>query len=88
MSDPTNALTVQLLEWISSQPRTYGEVLETWRTTCPRLSIWEDACIDGLIDYDACIDGLIDYDPNGLRIVFVSAKGQAFLKSHAQSPKP
>jgi hypothetical protein len=78
MSDPTNALTVQLLEWISSQPRTYGEVLETWRTTCPRLSIWEDACIDGLIDYD----------PNGLRIVFVSAKGQAFLKSHAQSPKP
>jgi len=78
MSDPTNALTVQLLEWISSQPRTYGEVLETWRTTCPRLSIWEDACIDGLIDYD----------PDGRRIVVVSTKGQAFLKSHSQSPKP
>ena len=69
MTEPTNALTLQLLEWISHQPRTYAEVLEAWRTTCPRLSIWEDACIDGLIDYD----------PKGSRIVSVSPKGRALL---------
>jgi hypothetical protein len=70
MNDPARALTLQLLEWISYQPRTYAEVLEAWRTSCPRLSIWEDACIEGLIDYD----------PNGSRIVSLSAKGQELLQ--------
>ena len=50
MFEPTNALTLQLLEWISNGPRTYAEALDAWRTSCPRLSIWEDACIAGLID--------------------------------------
>lgn len=52
MDEPNGALTLQLLEWISSRPRTHADVLDAWRTTCPRLSIWEDACIDGLIDRD------------------------------------
>jgi hypothetical protein len=50
MSDPTRALTVQLLEWIEEKPRTHAQVIEVWRSSCPRLSIWEDACSDGLID--------------------------------------
>jgi len=45
-----DALTLQMLEWIASAPRTRAEVLEVWRTSCPRLSIWEDACIDGLVE--------------------------------------
>src|SRR5271155_386110 len=70
----TQALTLQLLEWISARPRTYDETLDAWRTNCPRLSIWEDACIDGLIEIA----------PGG-RIVAVSAKGELLLKSmHAQ----
>ena len=68
MTQPANALTLQLLEWISNHPRTYAEALDAWRTSCPRLSIWEDACIDGLIDCDA-----------GSQLVSVSAKGQALL---------
>jgi hypothetical protein len=71
MPEPTRALRWQLLEWISHRPRTYAEVLEAWRTTCPQLSIWEDACIDGLIEYD----------PNGDRIVSISPKGRALLQS-------
>jgi hypothetical protein len=67
--EPARALTLQLLDWISERPRTYSEVLETWRTTCPRLSIWEDACIDGLVDCD----------PDS-RIVSVSAKGRTLLR--------
>jgi hypothetical protein len=68
MNPPMNALTIQLLEWIANQPRTYAEALDAWRTSCPRLSIWEDACIAGLIDCEA-----------GSGIVSVSRKGQAAL---------
>jgi hypothetical protein len=37
------ALTRDLLAWISKTPRTYRETMDAWRTSCPRLSIWEDA---------------------------------------------
>ncbi|MEO8133299.1 MAG: hypothetical protein ABI831_04925 [Betaproteobacteria bacterium] len=67
--DPAVALTLQLLEWIAERPRSYAELIEVWRTTCPRLSIWEDACGDGLIDYD----------PRQSRVVSVSAKGRHLL---------
>ena len=37
------ALIRQLLEWIASAPRTYGDAMEIWRSSCPRHTIWEDA---------------------------------------------
>ena len=70
MSAPNDALTLQLLEWISDGRHTYAEVLDAWRSTCPRLSIWEDACIAGLIEYDP-----------GSRYVSVSAKGRMLLQA-------
>jgi hypothetical protein len=45
----SRALTLQFLAWIADGPRTYGEAMEAWRSTCPRLSIWEDAVRDGLV---------------------------------------
>ena len=44
-----SSLTLQMLAWIAERPRTYGETMDAWRTSCPRLSIWEDASIDGLV---------------------------------------
>ncbi len=29
--------------------RLYSEVIETWRTSCPRLTIWEDAVDRGYV---------------------------------------
>ena len=52
MSTTTEALTRQLLEWIAARPRAHAEVMEVWRSSCPRLTIWEDACIAGLIGYE------------------------------------
>lgn len=52
MNATTSALRRQMLEWIAARPRDYTEVMEAWRTSCPRFSIWEDACLDGLIDYE------------------------------------
>jgi hypothetical protein len=43
--------TLQFLDWVARQNRTYGEVKQAWRTTCPRLSAWEDALDQGLIEF-------------------------------------
>jgi hypothetical protein len=49
MSALASELTLQLLAWISSRPRTYAEAIEAWRTNCPRQSVWDDACGEGLV---------------------------------------
>ena len=46
---PSSHLTLQMLAWLDDAPRTYGETMNAWRTSCPRLSIWEDAVGDGLV---------------------------------------
>jgi hypothetical protein len=43
------APTMQLLAWIAERPRTYPETIETWKSSCPQLTIWEDALADGLV---------------------------------------
>ncbi len=75
MSGPAAHLRLQLLEWIAARPRSYADVLDAWRTSCPRLSIWEDACIDGLIDCE----------PDGSHIVSLSDKGRAWLRESRAS---
>jgi hypothetical protein len=64
----TSALTRQMLEWIGERPRDYAQVMEAWRTSCPRLSIWEDACVSGLISHEP-----------GTGRVILSEAGKAFL---------
>lgn len=46
---PEHALRLQFLDFVAAGTRTYGETMEAWRSTCPRLSIWEDAVRDGLV---------------------------------------
>ncbi|HXQ17692.1 MAG TPA: hypothetical protein VN814_24000 [Caulobacteraceae bacterium] len=42
--DPSiNPLVFDFLEWLAISPRPYTEVMDVWRTSCPRLTIWEDA---------------------------------------------
>jgi len=43
------ALILDLLEWIGPQTRPYREVMEAWRTSCPRLPVWEEAQERGFI---------------------------------------
>jgi len=49
MSDAVDALILDLLEWVSNAERSYAEVMEAWRTSCPRLPVWEDANDRGLV---------------------------------------
>jgi hypothetical protein len=53
MPESVRQSTIELLTWLSTRPRTYGQAMETWRSTCPRLSIWEDAIRDGLVQIEA-----------------------------------
>jgi hypothetical protein len=47
---PVDALVLDLLEWIGPEPRAYSEVIEAWRTSCPRLPVWEEASARGFIE--------------------------------------
>ena len=38
-----------LLEWLDKQPRTHAEVMDGWRTSCPRLPVWEEATGNGYV---------------------------------------
>ena len=49
MTGTTDALVLDLVEWVAREPRLYSEVIETWRTSCPRLTIWEDAVDRGYV---------------------------------------
>ena len=47
-------LVRDLLEWIERAPRTYADVTETWRSTCPRFTVWEDALEARLVRLERC----------------------------------
>ena len=49
MGNVTDAPTLELLDWLSSRPRTYAETMEAWQSHCPRLLVWEDALLAGLV---------------------------------------
>lgn len=43
------ALVNNLLASLRSGPRPYHQVMEAWRTSCPRLPVWEDAVDYGFV---------------------------------------
>lgn len=46
----TDALIRELLDWAAERPRTYGEAMDAWGTSCPQHPIWEDAMDARLIE--------------------------------------
>jgi hypothetical protein len=77
MADTSDPLVLDLVEWIARQPRLYSEVIETWRTSCPRLTIWEDA-----VDR-----GYVARQPGagvGVRIA-ITPDGEKFLRAHGRA---
>jgi hypothetical protein len=81
VSDPVDALILDLLEWIGPRPRAYSEVIDAWRTSCPRLPVWEEANARGLVER---------HYQEGLGVcVSVTQLGSAFLerqRSHRSIP--
>ena len=48
-ASPLEPLVRDLVEWVAREPRAYADVIDAWRTSCPRLTVWEEACERGLV---------------------------------------
>jgi hypothetical protein len=75
MNNTVESLILDLLEWIAVRERTYQEVMDAWRTSCPRLSVWEDASDRGLVRRARA---------NGHSVVTLTSDGRALLEQHRQ----
>jgi hypothetical protein len=71
MADTIETLIIDLLEWVVRRERTYEEVMDAWRTSCPKLPVWEDANDRELIATEYV---------SGRSIVRVTPLGLAFLE--------
>ena len=71
------ALILDLLEWLAVRNRSYDEVMDAWRTSCPKLPVWEEANDRGLLERE---------DAGGRSVVRTSPSGRALLKRRRFSP--
>jgi DNA-binding PadR family transcriptional regulator len=71
-----DALILDLLEWLSNGDRTYQEVIDVWRTSCPILPVWEDANDRGLVAREHA---------NRREVVRITPAGSAYLLQHRRA---
>jgi hypothetical protein len=76
LSGSLDTLVLDLLEWIGPRQRPYAEVLDAWRTSCPRLPVWEEATDRGFI--------VRRHAPGRKALIAVSAAGAEHLRKHRQ----
>lgn len=81
MIDPIEPLLLDLLEWLRNKPRAYSEVIEVWRTSCPRLPVWEEANMRGFLEkhHEAGSEAYVSLSAAGLAYVEVHRSGVARL---------
>ncbi len=77
MSETVDSLILDLLEWVGPEPRPCDEVLDAWRTSCPRLPVWEDANDRGFLERRRV--------PGRGEVVAVSTAGWEHLRSNRPS---
>ena len=68
-------LILDLLEWLAKADRSYEEVMDAWRTSCPRLPVWEDANDRALVMRE---------EVNGVHTVRITPLGLALLEQHGR----
>ena len=64
------SLIFDLLSWVANGERSYDEVMDAWRTSCPKLPVWEDASDRGLVTSEQVGDRCV---------VKITSAGHAFL---------
>ena len=77
MSELADPLVLDFVEWVAREPRLYAEVVGTWKTSCPRLTIWEDAADRGYVARET-ISGF------GL-VVTVTGDGEKLLRANGRA---
>ncbi len=74
MENSLDALILDLLDWIGPEPRPSDEVMEAWRTSCPRLPVWEEANARGFLART--------HEPGHAARIGITASGREFLNAH------
>lgn len=77
MSDTVESLLVDLLEWVGERGRPYAEVMDAWRTSCPRLPVWEEATDRRFV--------IRERQEGAGPVVRLTASGRAFLEQQRQA---
>jgi hypothetical protein len=78
MSETVESLILDLLEWVGPSPRQYDEVIDAWRTSCPRLPVWEEANERGFLT--------AHFEAGCGRFVSVTEAGQEYLRLFRRLP--
>jgi hypothetical protein len=78
MTDTLEPLIADLVAWVGDG-RPYREVMEAWKTSCPRLPVWEEANARGLL---TCTR-----DAGGTEWVRLTAAGQWLLREQRAASK-
>jgi hypothetical protein len=65
-------LILDLVEWVARDERSHADLMESWRTSCPRLTVWEDAVDRGYVAREG-------------QLVAVTAKGWELLAERRPS---
>jgi hypothetical protein len=76
--DAVEVLVLDLLEWVANRERTYEEVMDAWRTSCPRFPVWEDANDRTLVTRE---------NSEGRSIVRITSSGLALLRNERLRPE-
>ena len=76
MSNDLESLVLDLVEWVAREPRSYAEVFDVWRTSCPRLPVWEEACDRGFVARTSV--------PGRGALVVATISGRKFLQQHGR----
>lgn len=69
-------LILDLVEWVAREPRLYSDLIDAWRTSCPRLTVWEDAVERGFVRREGVSLPSVR--------VHVTEAGRAFLSAHGR----
>jgi hypothetical protein len=76
MANDLDPLILDLLEWIDREPRSHAEVIDVWRTSCPRLTVWEDAMDRGF--------AVREHKQGRETMVRLTAAGRDFLRQRGR----
>ena len=75
-TDTLDPLVLDFVEWLAGEQRSSADVLDAWKTSCPRLTVWEEASERGFV--------MRLHVPRQGVYIGVTPAGRAFLREHGR----
>ena len=75
-TETLDPLVLDFVEWVAGEQRSYADVLDAWKTSCPRLTVWEEASERGFV--------MRLHVPRQGVFIGVTPAGRTFLREHGR----